>query len=180
MLVNSMEQHLFPYIKLDHIKGHNLAKLDFITVQDMLDVFLMLFKTPLSNMASGMMYHSVIILGAGGEKVQILRLPKKKYPTENNLYCNGTIVLEMFTFIGNSNLDFNFNCWCVHSDLILILTGTTPFVCQQMSPPKQSSLMHSKEYVLQSLLSSYCRDALTNDATDLQHRYTGDDATMRK
>lgn len=46
VLVNVLELRLFPYVRLGHIKGSNLAKLDVLTIKHLLDVFSMLLALP--------------------------------------------------------------------------------------------------------------------------------------
>ncbi len=43
-LIEELELYMSPSVKLTHIKGSNLAKLDKLTIKHMLSVFSMLFK----------------------------------------------------------------------------------------------------------------------------------------
>ena len=52
-VVDALNVHLFPHVTLDHIRGENVAKLDILSVKNLLDVFSVLFHVPLVEDSSG-------------------------------------------------------------------------------------------------------------------------------
>ena len=52
-VVDALNVHLFPHVTLDHIQGVNVAKLDILSLKNLLDVFSVLFHVPLAGDSSG-------------------------------------------------------------------------------------------------------------------------------
>ena len=52
-VVDALNVHLFPHVTLDHIHGVNVAKLDILSLKNLLDVFSVLFHVPLAGDSSG-------------------------------------------------------------------------------------------------------------------------------
>ena len=52
-LVDALTIHLSPHVTLEHIRGEDLAAFDTMAIQNLLDIFSVLFHLPVSAAAAG-------------------------------------------------------------------------------------------------------------------------------